>query len=79
MCRSCLPLASPFSSIRVQCQRMPCANQGPHARVAGAVLQMVHVWAGVYVPPDEDAELIEVEDTKLMVTHRWEPVPAGPC
>eukprot|EP00887_Chlorella_sp_A99_P004596 scaffold4.g4596.t1 len=32
---------------------------------------MVHVWAGVYIPPDEDAELVEVEDTKLMVTHRF--------
>lgn len=32
---------------------------------------MVHVWAGVYIPPDDDAELLEVEDAKLMATHRW--------
>lgn len=32
---------------------------------------MVHVWGGVYVPPDEDAEGKEVEDTKAMVTHRF--------
>lgn len=33
--------------------------------------QMVHVWAGVYIPPDDDAELLEVEDAKLMATHRF--------
>ena len=32
---------------------------------------MVHIWAGVYIPPDEDAELIEVEDTKEFVKHRF--------
>ena len=32
---------------------------------------MVHVWAGVYIPPDEDAELIEIEDTKDFVKHRF--------
>ena len=33
--------------------------------------KMVHIWAGVYVPPDEDAELVEVEDTKHFVKHRF--------
>ncbi|KAL4444905.1 hypothetical protein ABPG77_003955 [Micractinium sp. CCAP 211/92] len=33
--------------------------------------QMLHVWAGAYIPPDENAELIEVEDTKLFVSHRF--------
>lgn len=33
--------------------------------------QMVHIWAGVYVPPDENAELLEVEDTKIFVSHRF--------
>ncbi|KAK2076886.1 hypothetical protein QBZ16_005114 [Prototheca wickerhamii] len=32
---------------------------------------MVHIWGGVYVPPDESAELQEIEDTKTMVTHRF--------
>ncbi|GAB4823893.1 hypothetical protein N2152v2_010939 [Parachlorella kessleri] len=32
---------------------------------------MVHIWAGVYVPPDENAELLEVEDTKMFVSHRF--------
>jgi nucleotide-binding universal stress UspA family protein len=32
---------------------------------------MVHIWAGVYVPPDEDAELLEIEDTKDFVKHRF--------
>jgi len=22
--------------------------------------QMIHIWSGVYIPPDEDAELVEV-------------------
>lgn len=33
--------------------------------------QMVHIWAGVYIPPDDDAELMEVEDTKDFVKHRF--------
>lgn len=33
--------------------------------------KMVHIWAGVYIPPDEDAELVEVEDTKEFVKHRF--------
>ncbi|KAI3438453.1 hypothetical protein D9Q98_000882 [Chlorella vulgaris] len=33
--------------------------------------QMIHLWAGAYIPPDENAELLEVEDTKLFVTHRF--------
>lgn len=33
--------------------------------------QMLHLWAGAYIPPDENAELIEVEDTKLFVSHRF--------
>ncbi|PRW59405.1 adenine nucleotide alpha hydrolase [Chlorella sorokiniana] len=33
--------------------------------------QMLHLWAGTYIPPDENAELIEVEDTKLFVSHRF--------
>jgi hypothetical protein len=33
--------------------------------------QMVHIWAGVYIPPDDDAELLEVEDTKHFVKHRF--------
>ncbi|KAL6770331.1 hypothetical protein ACKKBG_A34530 [Auxenochlorella protothecoides x Auxenochlorella symbiontica] len=32
---------------------------------------MVHIWGGVYVPPDESAELQEIEDTKHMVSHRF--------
>ena len=32
---------------------------------------MVHIWAGMYVPPDDDAELLEVEDTKEFVKHRF--------
>jgi nucleotide-binding universal stress UspA family protein len=32
---------------------------------------MVHIWAGIYVPPDEDAELVEIEDTKEFVKHRF--------
>jgi nucleotide-binding universal stress UspA family protein len=32
---------------------------------------MVHIWAGVYIPPDEDAELLEIEDTKKFVKHRF--------
>ena len=33
--------------------------------------KMVHIWAGVYVPPDDDAELMELEDTKQFVKHRF--------
>ncbi|KAL4448074.1 hypothetical protein ABPG75_005293 [Micractinium tetrahymenae] len=33
--------------------------------------QMLHLWAGTFIPPDENAELIEVEDTKLFVSHRF--------
>jgi hypothetical protein len=32
---------------------------------------MVHIWGGLYVPPDDDAELLEVEDTKDFVRHRF--------
>lgn len=32
---------------------------------------MVHIWAGIYIPPDEDAELLEIEDTKEFVKHRF--------
>ena len=32
---------------------------------------MVHIWAGAYIPPDDNAELVEVEDTKLFVSHRF--------
>lgn len=32
---------------------------------------MVHIWSGVYVPPDEEAELQEVEYTKDFVTYRF--------
>ncbi|KAG7675239.1 hypothetical protein NADE_007275 [Nannochloris sp. 'desiccata'] len=33
--------------------------------------KMVHIWAGIYIPPDEDAELVEIEDTKEFVKHRF--------
>ena len=33
--------------------------------------KMIHIWAGVYIPPDEDAELLEIEDTKEFVKHRF--------
>jgi len=33
--------------------------------------RMVHIWAGIYIPPDEDAELLEIEDTKEFVKHRF--------
>lgn len=32
---------------------------------------MLHLWAGAYIPPDDNAELVEVEDTKLFVCHRF--------
>jgi len=32
---------------------------------------MLHIWTGAYIPVDDDQELMEIEDTKEFVKHRF--------
>lgn len=32
---------------------------------------MLHIWTGAYIPVDDEQELLEIEDTKEFVKHRF--------
>lgn len=73
-----LPSLHVCRSQSLRCGLLPCSFDAV-PRLAQAAkrvcmrecLQMLHLWAGAYIPPDENAEMIEVEDTKLFVCHRF--------
>lgn len=60
--------------------RLPLVDS-PHLRravLAPIAPQMLHLWAGTYIPPDENAELIEVRcSSALLCRHRCSATPPG--